>query len=297
MNQEEQSFLAAILADPKADTTRLVFADWLIEHGEPDRGEFIINQIALSKLGPPRREFIASADRFSFHRAEATTTVTLNKVQVHPVIGDRINIRLDYGVERVIPGESYRPKKKKPGYHDFFPGMLVTESLRVRRSILDDCFMTLKMDEHSVEWQGNELKKREEELLEKNYWGWLSSGGMSEYFATNKNGNRYGWLIKPSGEGGRLIEVLFRRGFVEVVSCEWDDWHNHNERIRSSCPIQEVSLTTIPTEQDIMDEFDKLNWMYVGVDMTRDGIVEALQGIWKGVKFFLRTTTEDILPR
>src|SRR5262249_49325190 len=35
-----QSFLQAILDDPEADAPRLIFADWLEEHGDP-RGEFI----------------------------------------------------------------------------------------------------------------------------------------------------------------------------------------------------------------------------------------------------------------
>lgn len=44
MNQ--QDFLQAILADPEADTPRLIYADWLEEQGNP-RGEFIRAQISL----------------------------------------------------------------------------------------------------------------------------------------------------------------------------------------------------------------------------------------------------------
>lgn len=47
-------FLVAIHAAPADDTPRLVFADWLDEHGQPDRAEFIRLQIGLSRgeLGP-----------------------------------------------------------------------------------------------------------------------------------------------------------------------------------------------------------------------------------------------------
>jgi uncharacterized protein (TIGR02996 family) len=38
---ERRAFLAAIVAAPEDDTPRLVFADWLDEHGEHDRAEFI----------------------------------------------------------------------------------------------------------------------------------------------------------------------------------------------------------------------------------------------------------------
>lgn len=38
---DEAALLAAILAHPDEDTPRLMFADWLQEHGQPDRAEFI----------------------------------------------------------------------------------------------------------------------------------------------------------------------------------------------------------------------------------------------------------------
>ncbi|MBA4068200.1 MAG: hypothetical protein C0501_31765 [Isosphaera sp.] len=38
---DEDALLAAILADPDDDTPRLVYADWLDEHGRHDRAEFI----------------------------------------------------------------------------------------------------------------------------------------------------------------------------------------------------------------------------------------------------------------
>jgi uncharacterized protein (TIGR02996 family) len=37
----DDGFLRAILADPEAEAPRLVYADWLDEHGEPDRAEFL----------------------------------------------------------------------------------------------------------------------------------------------------------------------------------------------------------------------------------------------------------------
>lgn len=46
---EEGCFLQKILADPAEDTHRLVYADWLDEHGQPTRAEFIRVQIELSR--------------------------------------------------------------------------------------------------------------------------------------------------------------------------------------------------------------------------------------------------------
>src|SRR5438477_9044055 len=46
---EHEHFLQAILADPEADSPRLIYADWLEEQGDP-RGEFIRLQCALAVL-------------------------------------------------------------------------------------------------------------------------------------------------------------------------------------------------------------------------------------------------------
>jgi uncharacterized protein (TIGR02996 family) len=49
MEKENQAFLDAIIASPEDDTPRLVYADWLDEHGNPDRAEFIRVQIQRSR--------------------------------------------------------------------------------------------------------------------------------------------------------------------------------------------------------------------------------------------------------
>jgi uncharacterized protein (TIGR02996 family) len=51
MSQQE-SLLQAILADPDDDHLRLVYADWLEEHGNADRAEFIRVQIELARSPP-----------------------------------------------------------------------------------------------------------------------------------------------------------------------------------------------------------------------------------------------------
>ncbi len=46
----DADFLRLILADPDADGPRLVYADWLDDHGQPARAEFIRVQCALAAL-------------------------------------------------------------------------------------------------------------------------------------------------------------------------------------------------------------------------------------------------------
>ncbi len=48
MNHHE-AFLAEIIAHPEEDAPRLIFADWLDEHGEESRGEFIRVQCVLAR--------------------------------------------------------------------------------------------------------------------------------------------------------------------------------------------------------------------------------------------------------
>jgi len=47
---EREALLRAVCDNPDDDLPRLVFADWLEEHGEPERAEFIRVQIRLSRL-------------------------------------------------------------------------------------------------------------------------------------------------------------------------------------------------------------------------------------------------------
>lgn len=45
----DRPFLDAICQNPEEDTPRLVYADWLVEHGQLDRGEFIRVQCELTR--------------------------------------------------------------------------------------------------------------------------------------------------------------------------------------------------------------------------------------------------------
>jgi uncharacterized protein (TIGR02996 family) len=72
------AFLTAIAGQPDDDTVRLVFADFLEEHGEPVRAEFIRTQVQISRLETlPRAEldrhvavFERNQELIDRHRAE-----------------------------------------------------------------------------------------------------------------------------------------------------------------------------------------------------------------------------------
>jgi uncharacterized protein (TIGR02996 family) len=56
----EDAFMAAIIESPEDDGPRLVYADWLEDHGQPERAEFIRLQCELASMsedeGVPRRQ-------------------------------------------------------------------------------------------------------------------------------------------------------------------------------------------------------------------------------------------------
>ena len=59
------AFLQAVVAEPDDDTPRLVFADWLEDHGDEPRAAFIRAQVELVKLPPgdPRRWELQDRER------------------------------------------------------------------------------------------------------------------------------------------------------------------------------------------------------------------------------------------
>ena len=49
---EREAFLQAVCDHPDDDTPRLVYADWLEEHGQPERAELVRVQVAIERDGP-----------------------------------------------------------------------------------------------------------------------------------------------------------------------------------------------------------------------------------------------------
>ena len=60
---DADAFLANIIAEPDSDAPRLVYADWLDDHGEGDRAEFIRVQCGLAKVDENNRDIHPLASR------------------------------------------------------------------------------------------------------------------------------------------------------------------------------------------------------------------------------------------
>src|SRR3954462_654652 len=58
----DKAFLKALVAHPDDDVTRLVYADWLDEQGDPARAEYHRADSTLAGLPEPAREGAAEAE-------------------------------------------------------------------------------------------------------------------------------------------------------------------------------------------------------------------------------------------
>jgi uncharacterized protein (TIGR02996 family) len=87
------------------------------------------------------------------------------------------------------------------------------------------------------------LRRRERELLAYvNFSKWLPVPGRLGGWAES-GPPAIGALI---GDGSHPATFAFRRGFVEELSCSWQDWQTHADAIRKATPLRKVRLTDQP---------------------------------------------------
>src|SRR4051812_26377180 len=99
---------AAIVAQPDEDTPRLAYADWLDEHADPDRAEFIRVQCRLAEVTP------AAPDCIDLHERQKELVARL----VHrPLFSWQSNERVYFGIpipERFHTGFSVLSRGEEP---------------------------------------------------------------------------------------------------------------------------------------------------------------------------------------
>src|SRR5262249_9529305 len=77
LHHPEAGFLHAIIENPLDDTPRRAYPDWVHEHGQPDRAEFIRLQYQLAALGPSRQ--LIRASELPGDTGTASTVVMCNE--------------------------------------------------------------------------------------------------------------------------------------------------------------------------------------------------------------------------
>lgn len=118
----EQAFLQAIREHPEDDLPRLVFADWLDEHGQPGRAEFIRIQCELAKpttVGPRHQSLKGRSDELeAAYRRE-----WVGLLQDH--LPRAATFRRGF-VDRVYVSDSQLDRAILPALHDAFSRHPVT---------------------------------------------------------------------------------------------------------------------------------------------------------------------------
>ena len=82
----DAALLAVIRAAPADDAPRLVYADWLDEHGQPERAEFIRVQIELARTNDP-----------ALRRREAELLATHHDALAGPLAAPHLRFRFQRG--------------------------------------------------------------------------------------------------------------------------------------------------------------------------------------------------------
>ncbi len=209
-------FLRAIIAAPDDDLPRLIFADWLDEHDDGERAEFIRVQCELARLP--------------------------NALHYHAFSGKRC--RCSFCI------------------------------LERRERKLSIC--------HCGPWLQRELSVP-------NPGPWIETGQV-----------RYTSQRKPD------TEFIFRRGFVESVTCTAADWLRHHAAIRAATPLRRAVLTTPAPELECQSNtdwrksrirFPGLRWwtipeLFAVGGPFRDTLERVCAAYWPGVAIETRSGSD-----
>jgi uncharacterized protein (TIGR02996 family) len=110
---DESALLAAIRAAPADDAPRLVYADWLDEHGQPERAEFIRVQIALART-----------DDSALRRREAELLAAYHDTFAGPLAAPHLRFRFERGFA-VAFGHTGVFAPVHPGSHPRMPHLVL----------------------------------------------------------------------------------------------------------------------------------------------------------------------------
>lgn len=210
--------LAAVRAEPDEDGPRLMLADWLDDHGDPARGEFVRVQCGLSRL------------------------------------------EAEEGCDRETEPDECRPF------------ILESKCGPCRRK--------------------HPLRCREHDLLTGYAARWLPAGGPHAL----SNGPRVPFSFPGQarrhyeGRGATAVYSVgvFRRGFMEELTCVAADWMAHADALVPRCVLRRVALTDRPSVAELARIFVPSAARFRRVAWPETLEVDApflLSALWPGVEF------------
>lgn len=230
----ERALYAAIVAHPDEDTVRLEYADWLQEHGDENRAEFIRVQCELARMPPkPRELFVTDGEG---KMLEGLGVSLIPRGDGHYSASNQ---------ERGLSIETFAPNERVDIYAHlarndrigWMRGLKFVKHVEGRHEII------FRKDAESGPWKGTALKARESALLTANREEWLRvscpkcvKGWTIIPYREGEIGGGFGYCPACDGRGdiGGLTEmrggvgirdatgeyrypVTFRRGFPYSV--------------------------------------------------------------------------------
>lgn len=234
---EQDAFINAICTNPDDDTARLVYADWLDEHDQPERAEFIRVGCELATMPPePRKLFVADGagtmmDELGVglvyegdgHYSASSQERGLSTAEF--ALGERVDVYAE------VAG------RKKGGPH-WMRGLKYVRHVTGKRELI-----IFRKDDQSGPWAGNILKTRSAELLNAHERTWR--GGVLAQ--TEMMGH---WLAYK-------ISCTWTRGFVSGIECTLETFDAAAKAGLFACqPVTSVRLTDVAVFRDDVTEMD-----------------------------------------
>jgi uncharacterized protein (TIGR02996 family) len=290
-----EAFLRTIRAKPADDGPRLVYADWLEEHGDP-LGEVIRLGVSASQ---PHRPLLYVGNRRLAQRdgrtfvagellAKQVRELRLLSLDCVPPPRNQHRMLARSDLRQLPPTFDVEGVGEVMLYamSDFGNSQPVT-------AFLEPTFAPIDKRRLAVETAEDRLLALETVAADqsgKPHCIWQALYGLpitaaefkADATARSDNGPRYVVLKEFSQPESVIIE----RGLVAVIVACWEWVHDHLDAVLARHPVSLVRLTTWPEE-------------YEGVHMTHDEatLAQFFAGKWPGVEFLLPDDSLGLLVR
>jgi uncharacterized protein (TIGR02996 family) len=237
---DQAAFLDAIRAEPADDTPRLVYADWLEEHGgQPERAEFIRVQVELAKL--PKFDGVTLRGQYDLRSGNRALDLADNIAGTVYLPEYFVEARLEPSqaasvLRRASPTVGMLGSLNAMDSHSFLlrfgnkiARAVITDQPQLSRSFRFRLLPQMRDGQVVHFWEAPDpaerLRRREGELLA----GTLGDLRQWEWFGKSVNNNR----VKPT----------FQRGFVAKVTCPLSAWVGDTK-----CAVGPTVAATQPIE-------------------------------------------------
>ena len=280
-----KAFMAAIIRDPSEDTSRLAFADWLDDNGDPALAELIRVQVELVRTPIPMIET---------HLVEFSSTL---------ICAGLVNrtIELPDGFVRFRHQQRddswYESEEVKIGKVEEFDSARVKvhfvkaeNPLRARSDAL--------LAEHEARWRrGAKCVECEDGKL------WFANEATSLRAVTCPTCHGTGWSgslavwreaeVDRTGTrciAGWLIPATWSRGFVSSVTCTMGWWEKNGKQAVLEWPLERVEISDRRPYEDVgvgaLVEKRSHDWHLEGTShaQTTNGLPSAIFALVKKIE-------------